>query len=329
MPTTYTGDKTQTQAPSAPPNPEEEIDVQLPADGDAPNASTWEQAFKVLADFVDWLFKPQAKGSDWDRATMAYRTALGSRRFAIDHMGFPSGLVLNYEANWRSSPGVSFANPSGTDETHFKVLTDWRYKALQVSGTAAAIMGTDAVGSSLLIVAGETAGSYVTCSTGPFGTLRSDVHVALDFAASVPGSASRTVVVGISGAPTSEMAAENNFIAFRVTAGGTFWECVTRSAGVETVTTTAVTAHVYDGATRSDRLRIEWHGEDVADDGNRRVRFYINGALVATHSTNLPLSSTIGLAVSDIRIGAGTDTDFLCLRPMRLRVSLHDGDATI
>ena len=73
----------------------------------------------------------------------------------------------------------------------------------------------------------------------------------------------------------------NNEIFFRKTAAGTFWETVTRSAaGAETVNvTTATTVNMR-------ALRIEVN--DLAG----KVFFYIDGNLVATHTTGIPLANT-------------------------------------
>lgn len=61
-----------------------------------------------------------------------------------------------------------------------------------------------------------------------------------------------------------------------------FWRCVTDNAsGTPTVTTTTVAITT----TTSYRLRI------VCDAGGAAVRFYINGILVATHTTTLPTST--------------------------------------
>ncbi|MBP9780075.1 hypothetical protein KBD33_05650, partial [Candidatus Gracilibacteria bacterium] len=75
----------------------------------------------------------------------------------------------------------------------------------------------------------------------------------------------------------------NNFTSeamFRKTAAGVVWNAVTRAGGAETVT--VLTAN----PTTMAILRIE------VDNGAGAVRFYINGALVATHTTNIPAAAT-------------------------------------
>jgi hypothetical protein len=72
----------------------------------------------------------------------------------------------------------------------------------------------------------------------------------------------------------------NNEIFFRKTAAGTTWQTVTRSAGgVETINATTFTTAVFR------TLRIEIN--DLAG----KVFFYIDGTLVATHTTNIPTNT--------------------------------------
>jgi hypothetical protein len=74
--------------------------VALPADGDPTNASTFAQAFKVLADFVAYFHTPTALASDWDGVIQQWKSARGHERFQVDHMGFPMGRVAEFDENW-------------------------------------------------------------------------------------------------------------------------------------------------------------------------------------------------------------------------------------
>lgn len=322
MPTSYTGDKTQTQLPSNPPEPEGSIIGLLPADSDPPNGSTWEQVLKVLLDFIDWLMKPQAAANLFEKAIMPYRTAIGHRRFAIDHLGFPTGQVLCRDINWIGS--VSSTEKLGADAgSPYQAMPEWSYKSVNATGTARAIMAPTVYGPALGLLAGEALNDYVTVSSSPLGTLLVDNHVVLEFTARVPIQSSLTTHVAICDVPGSHVAAESAFIGFRIT-GALSWLCVTKAASVETVTGSGVTAAI--GSGRPDRLRVEWTGESVADDSIRTVRFYINGNLVATHTTNLPLGLLVGTAISQKRITAAAGGDTLVIGPMRLRMSLSELD---
>lgn len=77
----------------------------------------------------------------------------------------------------------------------------------------------------------------------------------------------------------------NDFACFEKTISGN-WFARTAAGGVVTGTDTGVAA-----TTAWTRFRIELAGLTAADDGVRAVRFYINGALVATNLTNLPANT--------------------------------------
>lgn len=114
MPTNRAGDKTATQGPSAKPEPEGTITQALPADGDPPNASTYAQAYKVVADFIDFLLKIQAKASAWAQWIWSTRTSAGHKRFTVDHFGFPMGRLVAVTEDWGS--GVSISGYSSTND---------------------------------------------------------------------------------------------------------------------------------------------------------------------------------------------------------------------
>jgi hypothetical protein len=91
MPTAYVGDRTNTQAPSAAPGPEADITLNLPIDGEAVNASAFNQEYKALADFVDFLLRPQSATGDVTTPLRKYRDHQGRTRHMLDAYGFPSG----------------------------------------------------------------------------------------------------------------------------------------------------------------------------------------------------------------------------------------------
>lgn len=96
----------------------------------------------------------------------------------------------------------------------------------------------------------------------------------------------------------------NNEIFFRKTALGTTWQTVTRSAaGIETVNATTATTI----AMRALRIEVN----DLAG----KVFFYIDGNLVATHTTGIPLAATrlgywVGITTSVAAI-ATMDVDYI------------------
>lgn len=326
MPTTYTGDQTQTQLPSDPPEGKNGIEVALPADGDLPNAATFEQAFKVLADFIDWLKRPRATASVWAKCIIAYRAAIGHRRFAVDHLGFPTGQVLVHDVTWRPA-SAGAAQKFGADPgSVYSAMPDWSYKSVNTTGTGSATMGRSVFGPAIALRCGDTLNDFVRLTMMPLGVLRADNHVVLEASGVVPIENSFTSYIAVCDDPANDVGAATDLIGFRITGANT-WRCVTRASGVETETDSLVTASI--GSSRPDRLRIEWSGETVADDATRAVRFYVNGALKATHTTNLPLGMGAGISISNLRNTAHVGGEYLIVGPMRFRMSLSEVDTVL
>jgi hypothetical protein len=91
---------------------------------------------------------------------------------------------------------------------------------------------------------------------------------------------------------------------FRKNEAAGVWQTVTRLAGVETTNNTALSTSVYRA------LRIEM------DDSAQNVRFYIDGVLQFTHTTNLPASATrlglyVGNAMEGATANANLDIDYI------------------
>jgi len=105
MPTTYTGDPTATEAPDVAPEPETAIVINIPIATEGRTVSSIQQGFKNLTNQASWLKKPKAKSADYAGGIMAYRTALGHRRFRVDHMALPSGKIQHWREHWPLSAG--------------------------------------------------------------------------------------------------------------------------------------------------------------------------------------------------------------------------------
>jgi hypothetical protein len=91
---------------------------------------------------------------------------------------------------------------------------------------------------------------------------------------------------------------------FRKNTAAGVWSTVTRTGGVETVNNTAVATNAYH------TLRIEM------DDNTPNVRFYIDGVLQFTHTTNLPATGTrlgfnVATAMEAATAGLTVDIDYI------------------
>lgn len=338
MPTDYPGSSVATQAPSGPPGPEAPITVAIPADGDPPNASTFAQPFKVLADFIMWLVSPFAKTSDFAAWIMGWRSATGHKRFLIDHLGFPNGQFIAQDTAWSKGFGSYITTASPAPGRREPGAPHWTYIS-QGAATSDVlnILGDNPNGPDCLVrtldpTAGST-GDHTTFSSGPYGHALPTVHLQMDVLAAGfhAGHANvESACLGFGEYLDASGVNLDNFIGFE-TRGSTTWYAVTRNGGAETVTNTLApivrdpTDPVFAGAVLT-RLKVEWHGEAVAEDGLRRVRFYVDGALVATHSTNLPAGRPMN-AILSCQKGSGTK-DPVLVGPVRVRLALFPADVS-
>jgi hypothetical protein len=77
------------------------------------------------------------------------------------------------------------------------------------------------------------------------------------------------------------------------------------------------------------RFRIEFHGANVADNGTRALRYYINGALVATMTAHLPATTAAGgvhMSIYNPSGGASGVAHPLRVGPMRFRSNIYAAD---
>jgi hypothetical protein len=328
VPTEYDGDPEATEAPSDPPEPEGTITLLLPVDDDDVDGSAFAQAYKVLADFIAWLLKPTAKALDFAMHIMAWRTATGHKRFRIDHLGFPGGQYIGWDEDWTYSALDDYSSRDGTLDAAFLAFPAWRYKATGTGAAAATNLHNSPECTAMFMLGGDTIGvDYVTITRGRGPRFRAGNHIVLEFLAGVQGGAAgyddKRATIGLGtwlGGSISRGSGDiDNFIGFEKKDGFDNWFAVARAAGVETAT--AVDTGVAVSQTLS-RMRVEWHGEDVSEDGLRRVRYYIDGALVATFSANLPIGQP-GDAVIGEAPWTGTPTGTaLIVGPMSYRASM-------
>lgn len=165
--------------------------------------------------------------------------------------------------------------------------------------------GTDASGRVAWIYTADAGGLGQTC--GLFWADSTIVRVALEWTANVSGQTTTDWYMGFTahdevngafggGTPTTET---NDFWGFRAAAGDTNWKCVTHKATgpAETVTDSGIAV----GTSTWRRFRIDFDGT-----GTPTVRFYINGTLVATHTTNLEKVMAYRIGFGGRRTGAAS-----------------------
>lgn len=304
MPTNYTGSPTATQAPSPPPTPEAAPIVSYPADGESANAASVAQDFRVLADYAAWLMKPRAKANDWAMPIERWRSAALHRRFGIDHFGFPAGR-LNHR---REDFAVNFSHLGTISPAPFgaaagvaipgSMMESWRYEIRQQTTSSfaeidvmppSAAIGRVASRSIRLSLA-DSAGDYTNLAR--VGTCLFDITVcaSVEWDARIHNVADTMyahlmgIIDGLGTQPT--LVANGAFFFWDSSIAQ--WRCITDNGGVRTSTTTSVV-----GDNLWHQFKIVWVGATVDDAGASRVLFFIDGALVANLTTNLPPSTSL------------------------------------
>ena len=121
--------------------------------------------------------------------------------------------------------------------------------------------------------------------------------------AALPTDATERIWVGLASASlaASDSPSGIHVAAFRYaidTDNTAFWRCVTNDGGADAGTATVTTAAIAVGT----RYRLTIDAEDSAS-----IKFFVDGALVATHTTNLP-TTTQALGCTCLTVDAGANT---------------------
>lgn len=331
MPTPYVGLKTNTQAPSAAPKPEGTLTQNLPVDGDPPNASTFAQAYKVCADFIDWLMKPQAQlapniaSAIWGEAIQRFRSAAGHLRYGIDHNGFPAGQLIQWLETWPTLADVSPGAP-GSDLEVGEILGGWFVTITkQIGGTAHAqsLFPTATWSGSryMEIQVADEVNDYTWVHRSPQALFYADNILVMEWSAKIDNNTAESHVR--MGFDAEGGATFGSGIWFYTVAGGN-WHCAFGNDGV-------VGGAVASGVTPNTswhRYRVEWHGENADEGGKKRCLFFIDGTLVANLDTdtysaaNFPDTGSNPVVIPSFRVTravAGTTAKKLHVSPVAFR----------
>lgn len=342
MPTPYTPDPTAAQAPSPVPEPENYPILNIPIATEGRTVSSIEQFAKALGDHLVWLKRPTAKALAWAQHILSFRSALGHRRFSIDHLGLPGGLVFSKDfiGQLNSTIGLSewYSEVIGAGNKQIATMPEWRYKGTQAAGgfTAGGATNRDGNGGgpAFYVQSGDSGDDYAHLSSGVYGDFSTHKHVVLDTTA-VQHIAfnNQEALIGLGEIPNNggSDADQNpgniqNFIGFWF--DGVNWHAFTANAGVATDVDTTVAAATGVAAV-PDRLRVEWHGSGVSEDGNSMARFYVNGVLRSEIATNLPVVGTNIYLILAIRTRTGGGGGgVIQTGPMRFRMNMFSSDIT-
>ena len=106
-----------------------------PSDGDADNAASVAQAFKVLADFIAWLVAPFANIANQAQRIWAVQCARLLARGGFDHRGFPAGNLLRWSEDWNDIGAVTKTTGSGG------WFGRWRWSTNAIAGSSTVDVG--------------------------------------------------------------------------------------------------------------------------------------------------------------------------------------------
>jgi hypothetical protein len=247
-----------------------------------------------LAHWAIWMGSLSATIAAYAEAITTWKNGLQQPRFMIDHLGFPAGRIVGWTEDWRgndSLPGAGFANNANFTAT----VQRWYVDQLSTGGGVTVNPSADVPTPRLARCARIALGLEPT-DFGSFLMVNTDAPCIFSGfnAVTIEGD----VWLGSPAQPlVTEMRAAFGFgdmlnagatgvlggVIFKGN-GNANWQCRTGN----TTAVTTVDSGVPAVAGVWHRLRVEWHGEFVSDNGVAAMRFYIGETLVATITTNLP-----------------------------------------
>lgn len=287
MPIDYPGDPTATQSPSAPPYDDDIATIALPVDGDPPNASTFQQAYKTLTDWVSFLRRPFAKALAWEQPIQRWQNARKQDRFLIDHLGYPGGNMVTYRETWRGTEtNTGGTSPlEATDQIYSTVVLTGGGSGVTVGSPTIANMPTRRLTMSLgagsdQILVFSSAVTRFDASRGIVleGTVHTDSQVS-------EYTFTWGLVYGSGGGWDSPAAGFTGML-FQKKTGDDWRLSVGDGANLWTSSTFVSCVPNADY-----RLRLEFLGSGVADDTTTAVRAYINGVKRWEVTIDLPDAS--------------------------------------
>jgi hypothetical protein len=291
--TTYNGNPAATQAPSSPPAPGVSPELVLPADGDADNAASVAQAFKVLADFISWLTAPFAIALAWTQEIVAWRNARLQKIYGIDHFGFPRGRLVQWDENWKASLGYGCSGVTARQVGSWRQVITSAGGSIDSPGPGVGGVGGNPFGPIRAIrfftdTGGSAVGQYVEqfiAQDSYDGYLDDDTVLSVDFDFVATDITHQSIMVGF--AASGLDIDPTNAVFFRSDNSTANWQCVANSNPGSTSSDSGVAI----SATTIYRFRIVPVGANRSDDSTRRVLFFINDALVGNLTTNIPFGS--------------------------------------
>jgi hypothetical protein len=352
MPSPYTGNAGNTQAPSGPPAAGSPPIVNLPIDTDPPNAATWAQAYKVLADFCAWLLAPFANLGAWAQAIVRFRNAVNQTRFAIDHAGFPSGKMVQWGESW-DNLSDPFKSTVGLgpwfDRWNYSISGDSHGGSIAINQ---ALVGPPTFGGGPTGTNSAARTTNVYLATNPNGTTDSALLVEATGQIIIDDDTCLTMqwdAETIGGTPTANTEDTMGFTTTSLLgATGTTLSNAPFGAWFEVVYNTGGPTYVHcrwkgnsgpiglfntfvNAGTRQ-RFRIEYYGANVSDTGAARLIFYLNGTKITDQAVDFTNATPLGasaVAAPFFRHDETASLSWLNVQVTDLRANTWPGDVAV
>lgn len=252
--------------------------VDTPSTGVSPSSD--------LTNWQLWVDTPIGIAEQWARKIWSWKNAQQQIRSHINHLGHIDDRLIRWREHWR---GNDDQNGAGS-QTFEKTVERW--SALVVgSGSRATVrdlasmsgIPTPVLSKYLQLLVGIGATDLSQCSSEFQGTYTDYAEISVDmdtYIVDPSNHANFTFGLGSHHADNAGMIGA----VFEKKATDTNWFAVCGNGS-------ALSARVNTGVpvtSAGDRMRVEWLGANVADDGVAAARFYIADTLVATITSNLP-----------------------------------------
>lgn len=314
MPTNYGGNRNGVQTPSVAPGPGVVPTFALPADGDNDNAATFAQSLKTAADAIAWLNAPGAIASAWAQPTWYTQNALGQQRFLVDHLGFPGGRVARVVERWRGSE--SNANAGSLGFTQTSMLWSTLVGATAGAQIAVGVPNPATIPQSHVdVTLGTTAGDQSLMFGEKVVNFGANRAIAIEWDVFLgAGVNQQRIFIGLAASISHAFADDSAFLGagFIVddSAPGAWYVNI----GDGTTLGTAHNSGISTALSALFKLRMEYTGSGVADDGVAAIRFYVNGADAGVFTAGLPAPdvapSTVAPVIGTKRISGATARSF-------------------
>lgn len=233
-----------------------------------------------------WLDSPIATANAWAERIWSWKNAQQQTRSFISHLGHVDDRLIRWRERWRGNE-----SQAGDGNTTFNNTVE-RWVALVVgSGSQATVrdlqsmsgIPTPALSRYLQLLVGIGASDMAQCASDFQGTYTDYAEIAVDFDTYIVDPSNHANFTFGLGSHHADNASLIGAVFEKKATDATWFAVCGNGSALSTRVNTGVPV-----TSAGDRMRVEWLGANVSDNGAAAARFYIADALVATISSNLP-----------------------------------------